>query len=128
MFEGGIPPAAIALGLAAIWCSGCAALAARSWPIAMRRALKSLSDRVDASEANWESATGKLHARLVEIGALAEELEGLADTIETKRRRVAAADTRARDRQSANAPPEPNGRAQVINDLKARARQLGWPI
>lgn len=129
MFSGGIPPLALAVGLLALVCVASVAYVARGWPIAMRRALRDLTERVQAAEANYESATGKLAARLVELGDLTEELEGLAATIETKRRRVAASEARARSREGGEQPElGVDDREGTIAAMKQRARQMGWPI
>ena len=119
----GISPQALVIGLAVVWCGACALQAARAWPIAMRRALQGLTERVREAENGLEAVQAKLAAKIVELGALAEEVEGMLESVERKRRRIAAATSAARHDE-----PVVDEREATLAALKSRARSAGWPI
>ncbi len=99
--------------------AGSAFVVWRSVPAEFRRRLDAAEKHVEAMFAEWAAA--KLH-----FEKLREELTDLADTVESKRKRVAARQSR-QDAAAAAAPPDP-GTPEFYDALRARAREMGAPV
>lgn len=114
----------IALGLACCALAvslRAAVLAARSAPSALLAEVKDLAEVVRRVESDAERWSGKVTAWRTELEGLAEAVENMLDSVETKRRRIAATESKAAKR-------EQQQQADPSSDLIAlanRARQQG---
>lgn len=106
--------------LAAVVAVAAAAYSARSWPIGVRAVVKALEDRVEAAEANVEAAVGKARALAAENAEFLEAAEGVLQAVETKRRRIAA-----RESKQPRQPETPEERRAQLKEL---ARQRGIAV
>lgn len=89
----------------------------RSWPIRMQAALGALDDRVAAAEAKCARA-------VADCATMAEDVDGMLQAVERKRRRAAASASRV-DAADEQAPPDP---AKERAALVQRARALGFKV
>ena len=105
---------AIALGL----CVQACRVVARGAPEALRAYVDQLSESVRRVEAIAEAHDGKLVEWRTEMQGLYESVEGMLDSVETKRRRTAAAASRMNGAQE----QQPTSRADW--DQVARNRGL----
>lgn len=117
-FTGATPLVATFAALVALCAAGAAGwLASRAWPISMRRELDEQADRVRAVEAIVEGLTAKWTAAKADLASVLEDVEAAMDSIERKRRRIAASESKAKAREEAEAE-------QLAPDPKDRRRQL----
>ena len=99
--------------------------ARRSWPIAQRATLQAMLDRVQAAEAIVDGLQAKWTAKAAEIGAVLEEVEGVLESVERKRRRTAATEAKLAQRDE---QPGPETREQALARLRALARARGISV
>lgn len=116
---------ALALSLVALACSaGAFVVAGRRTPSAYARAAQKTADD---TVARWESETKLFEATrerwASEFAGIAERCDELLDRTESKRRRIAATESRANAGAGAGeAAPEGGTREQVIESARARLR------
>ena len=100
--------------------------AARAWPIGVRRELTDARERLQASEAIVEGLVAKWAAAKADIAGVLEEMEDVAESIERKRRRIAASESSRRNaeqQQEGQLPADPMERRRALTQL-ARSRGI----
>ncbi len=105
--------------LSALVCVGSAVWAGRTWPVQIRRDHLTMGEavaRASSDAAAALDAAERLHRQQVEW---IEQADGILDAVETKRRRIAARESKANN----SAPPE-DPRMSLLN----RARSMGVQI
>ena len=86
-----VPTASVVVSLlAAAVCIAAAAWARQAWPIGVRRVVEDLGQRVVAAETDLESLRREWQAKKLELEALDESVDGMLQSVEKKRRRIAA--------------------------------------
>ena len=123
-----VPTASVVVSLlAAAVCIAAAAWARQAWPIGVRRVVEDLGQRVVAAETDLESLRREWQAKKLELGALDESVDGMLQSVEKKRRRIAALEAKQNGASAdpAGLPADPDARRAAI---AARARQLGFKV
>ena len=116
----GFPPLDVWLPIGALVasCAICCAAAAfawrAAWPIGVRRLATDVRERLDALEVEWSKVKGQLAADV-------EALEQLEESIERKRRRIAAANP-----TGGNPVGVPANASR--DELRKIARARGFPV
>jgi len=101
-----------------------AVLSRRAWPIELQKVLKAQQERVLAAEAIAEGLQAKWSTKAAEFTAFLEEIEGVLDAVERKRRRVAASE-QPRGEHAQGLPTDPGARRAAIAQL---ARDKGFRV
>jgi hypothetical protein len=92
-----------------------------SLPRTVVRTVKDAAERAERAERTCAEAMRGDAARNVAVEELAERVEGLLERVETRRRRIAASESRQRAQVPEEPPFDPTDREQV----RARARATG---
>jgi len=118
----GLPPIVLVVSAALSVVGGALSVlaAARSWPVRMRRGLARAIDAAEGAEEQAAAIAGKWTATKVELETIREQVEQALDSIEKKRRSVAATQSNL-DRREAGQPAEPTDRKTQLREI-ARAR------
>ena len=94
--------------------------AARSWPMRMRRGLARAIDAAEGAEEQAAAIAGKWTATKVELETIREQVEQALDSIEKKRRSVAATQSNLDRREAGAGAESPDRRAQLRELARAR--------
>lgn len=105
--------------------AGCAFLIFSTTPAALKRQITILRAEVQECQVAVEAIAQRWAAYKTEMGALAEHMEDLAETVERKRKRVAAREAREKRDGNAQQPMSPE---EVRIALTRQARGQGFEV
>ncbi len=125
-----IPPVLVAVlaALVALAAAGLAGfLARRAWPIELEKVLRAQADRVRAAEAIAEGVQTAFTALKAANAAWLAEAEDVLESVERRRARIAASESKAkaREERQAGLPEQPMDPGTARAAVLARGRAMG---